>query len=99
LGIAAILDGMDRESAARLAGMTRQTLRGNISLLPLPRYSLELNPQQNIWQFLRHNYLANRIFETYEDILDACCHAWQALINEAGRIQSIADREWAQVRS
>jgi hypothetical protein len=36
---------------------------GNFSLLRLPAYSLELNPQENIWQFLRQNLLANRIHE------------------------------------
>jgi hypothetical protein len=32
----------------------------NISLLPLPPYSPELNPQENVWQYLRQNHLANR---------------------------------------
>jgi len=65
-----------------------------ISLLRLPPYSPELNAQENIWQFLRQNFLAGRIFDTYEDIVDACCAAWNALIDEAGRIQSIASRDW-----
>ena len=68
----------------------------NISLLRLPPYSPELNAQENIWQFLRQNFLAGRIFDTYEEIVDACCDAWKALINEAGRIQSIASRDWLQ---
>lgn len=66
----------------------------NISLLRLPPYSPELNPQENIWQFLRQNFLAGRIFDTYEDIVDACCAAWNALITETGRIKSIASRDW-----
>jgi hypothetical protein len=32
----------------------------NISLLHLPTYSPELNPVENIWQFLRQNRLSNR---------------------------------------
>lgn len=66
----------------------------NISLLRLPPYSPELNAQENIWQFLRQNFLAGRIFDTYEQIVEACCSAWNALINETGRIQSIACRDW-----
>lgn len=66
----------------------------NISLLRLPPYSPELNAQENIWQFLRQNFLAGRIFDTYEEIVDSCCTAWKALINEAGRIKSIASRDW-----
>jgi transposase len=68
----------------------------NISLLPLPPYSPELNAQENIWQYLRQNFLAGRIFETYDDIVDACCKAWNALTAETGRIQSIATRDWLQ---
>ena len=66
----------------------------NLSLLKLPPYSPELNAQENIWQFLRQNYLAGRIFESYDDIVEACCNAWKSLINETGRISSIATRDW-----
>jgi hypothetical protein len=52
----------------------------NISLLSLPSYSPELNPQENIWQFLRKNYLANRVYDTYAELVDACCEVWNALI-------------------
>ncbi len=68
----------------------------NISLLRLPPYSPELNAQENIWEYLRQNFLAGRIFETYDDIVDACCNAWNALASEPGRIQSIATRDWLQ---
>jgi len=68
----------------------------NISLLPLPPYSPELNPVENIWQFLRQNYLANRVFDTYDAIVDACCDAWNALRNIPGQIQTITTRKWAE---
>ena len=32
----------------------------NITLLPLPPKSPELNPVENIWQFMRDNWLSNR---------------------------------------
>jgi hypothetical protein len=41
--------------------------------------------------------LSNRVFETYNDVLDACCAAWNALIEEKERIASIATRDWASV--
>ena len=69
----------------------------NVSLLPLPPYFPELNPVANIWQFLRQNHLSNRVFKNYNDILDACCAAWNALIEEPMRIASIATRDWASV--
>src|ERR1700731_5358722 len=69
----------------------------NISLLKLPAYSPELNPVENIWQYLRQNQLSNRVFDSYETIVDACCDAWNALTAEPSRIQSIASRSWALV--
>jgi DDE superfamily endonuclease len=68
----------------------------NISLLLLPPYSPELNPQENIWQYLRQNYLANSVFETYDEIVDACCKAWNKLVAQSDRITSIATRDWAK---
>ena len=47
----------------------------NITILPLPPRSPELNPVENIWQFMRDNWLSNRVFETYEDIVEAACDA------------------------
>ena len=64
----------------------------NISLLPLPPYSPELNPAENVWQYLRQNQLSNRVFETYDAIVDACCDAWNKLIAQPERITSIATR-------
>ena len=74
----------------------RLVVPANLSLLHLPPYSPELNPVENVWQFLRQNYLSNRVLSTYEDILDACCDAWNALIAMPDRIQTIASRGWAK---
>lgn len=52
---------------------------------------------ENVWEYLRGNQLSNRVYETYDAIVDACCEAWSALTAETGRIRSIATREWAQV--
>ncbi|WP_145754869.1 transposase [Nitrospirillum amazonense] len=69
----------------------------NISLLALPPYCPELNPVENVWQFLRQNWLAHTVFSAYTDILDACCRAWNNMANQPGRIRSIAQRTWAKV--
>ena len=50
---------------------------------------------ENIWQYLKQNYLSNRVFDTYEDIVDACCEAWNKLIDQPWTIMSIGMREWA----
>ena len=43
----------------------------NITLVFLPSRAPELNPVENIWQYLRHNWLSNRVFDTYEAIVEA----------------------------
>ena len=73
------------------------TVPANITLLYLPPKSPELNPTENIWQYLRQTWLSNRVFEGYKDICDACCDVWNKLIAEAGRIASIATRSWASM--
>ena len=67
----------------------------NITLLPLPPRSPELNPVENLWQFMRDNWLSNRVFQSYEDILEHCCGAWNKLIDQPWRIFSIGMRKWA----
>lgn len=45
---------------------TSQALQtpSNITLLPLPAKAPELNPVENLWQFMRDNHLSNRISAT-----------------------------------
>lgn len=72
-------------------------LPDHLTLVPLPPACLELNAAENIWQYLRQTYLSNRLFENYTAILDACQFAWRSLLNELGRIKSIASRDWAAI--
>lgn len=65
----------------------------NITILPLRPQSLELNPVGNIWQFIRDNWLSNRVFESYDQIIALCCHAWNKLIDQPWKIMSIGLRQ------
>src|SRR5271154_1534502 len=76
-----------------LSGKLR--IPSNITLIPLPAKCPELNPQENIWQFTRDNWLSNRLFKSYDDIVDRCCDAWNKLIDQPWKIMSIATRDWA----
>lgn len=69
----------------------------NISLLPLPSYSPELNPVDQIWEQLRQSHLANRCYEGYKAIVDACCEAWNSFTGTLGAIKSLCSRKWAVV--
>ena len=86
-----VLDGAGWHDSPKLC------VPDNISLLPLPPYSPELNPVENIWQFLRSNFLCHRVWDSYEAILDACCVAWNRPMQMPERLTAITKRDWAQV--
>ncbi|RMI15042.1 hypothetical protein DA102_035800 [Sinorhizobium meliloti] len=67
----------------------------NITILPLPPKSPEVNPVENLWNFMRDNWLSNRVFRSYDDIVDHCCDAWRKLESQPWRIISIGRKEWA----
>jgi hypothetical protein len=67
----------------------------NITLVSLPPKCPELNPVEKLWQFMRDNWLSNRIFKSYEDILNHCCYAWNQLVDMPWKIMSIGLRNWA----
>ena len=67
----------------------------NITIVPLPAKCPELNPQENVWQFMRDNWLSNRVFLNDDDLVDHCCEAWNKLEAQPWRIMTIGLREWA----
>lgn len=69
----------------------------NITLLKLPPYAPELNPVENVWEYLRKNKLAITVFDAYADILDKCCQAWNFFANDKSNVASVTARKWAQV--
>ena len=84
-----LLDQAGWHTSAKLA------VHANITLVPLPPKCPELNPTENIWQFMRENWLSNRVFKSYDDIVDHCCYAWNKLIDQPWHIISIGMRDWA----
>jgi len=61
----------------------------NITILELPPYSPELNPVENLWQYLRGHYWSNRSYRDYDDLRKAACDAWQAVCISPEMIKSI----------
>lgn len=74
---------------------TKLIVPDNLTLMPLPPRSPELNPVENIWQFMRDNWISNRVFQSYDDIVDHCCKAWNKLVDQPWKIMSIGLRDWA----
>jgi transposase len=85
-----VLDGAGWHSSPRLR------VPDNISLLPLPHYSPELSPVENVWEYLRQNRLGHRVWDSYEAIVEASCDAWNKLMRSPEQIATITTRLWAQ---
>ena len=58
---------------------------------------IALNPVENLWQYIRSNWLSNRVFEDYEAIINAGCDAWNKMIDQPETIKSIGSRKWAHI--
>jgi len=71
----------------------------NISIIKLPPYSPELNPIEQVWQWLRQNEVANRCFNGYEDIVNVCSSAWNSFISDIQRVKKLCSRDWIKVGS
>ncbi len=69
----------------------------NLTLIFLPSRAPELNPVENVWQYLRANWLSNRVFESCEAIIEAACEAWRHLLARPRTITSIGLGVWARV--
>jgi len=74
-------------------------LPDNITLVSLPPYSPELNPMENVWDYLRGNELSHLVWDSYEAMVAACAKAWRFLVEDPDRIRSIAHRHWATVNA
>lgn len=69
----------------------------NLTLIPLPPYSPELNAAEQLWQWLRQHYLSNRRFDSYEDLIGAICEAWNKLCAIPGKLKELCSREWTVI--
>jgi hypothetical protein len=47
----------------------------NITMIALPSKCPELDPVGNVWEFMRDNWLSNRVFSSYDDLVDHCFEA------------------------
>ena len=66
----------------------------NVTLVPLPAYSPELNPVERVWLYLKERFLSQRLLDDYVAIVDAASSAWNRLLAEPGRIKSLCSYPW-----
>jgi hypothetical protein len=67
-------------------------LPSHITLIAIPPYTPHCKPAAKPWPYLKANCLSHRRCVTYQDILDACQHAWNSRLNQTGRIASLTSR-------
>jgi DDE superfamily endonuclease len=66
----------------------------NITLVPLPPYSPELNPVERVWLYLKERFLSLRLHNDYNAIAAAASKAWMRLCRERGRLTSLTSYPW-----
>ena len=71
--------------------------RDNVTIVKIPPYSPELNPCEQVWQYIKDKSLKNRCYTDYDDILRVATEAWINFTTEEGRIQSLCSRDWAEI--
>jgi transposase len=86
--VALVLDGAGWHSSKSLR------VPANITLVPLPPYSPELNPVERVWLYLKERFLSMRLHKDYEAIVAAATKAWKRLCADTGRMASLTSYPW-----
>jgi transposase len=68
----------------------------NISIIELPAYSPELNPVENLWQYLRSHYWSNRSYDGYDDLRQAAVEAWQKSALNPEIVKSVCRKKYME---
>lgn len=69
----------------------------NVTLIKLPPYSPELNPIEQVWQWLRQHCLSNRVFSGFDEIVEQVSVAWNTFISDIDRVKKLCARDWIKV--
>ncbi len=73
-------------------------LPANVTAIPLPPYSPELNPMENLWHYLRSHYWSNRAYKDYDALRQAGCDAWQRTCLDAERVKTVCGASYTLER-
>ena len=86
--VALVLDGAGWHNGKSLR------VQSNITLVPLPPYSPELNPVERVWLYLKERFLSLRLLNDYKAIVTAASRAWKRLCRQSGRLTSLTAYPW-----
>jgi transposase len=68
----------------------------HVTIVPLPAYSPELNPVENLWHYLRSHYGSHRSYENYEELRSAAIDAWQKAALDPEIVKSVCHTSYAE---
>lgn len=68
----------------------------DMSLVALPPYSPELNPQENVWKAMRAEGFYNRVFESMDAVEDALVKVCRVFERSADRLRRLTCYPWIQ---
>jgi len=88
--VALVLDGAGWHSSKELR------IPDNITLIPLPPYSPELNPMELVWLYLKSHYLANRVYADHDALYEAGIDAWNRFTKDPKRVSSVCHAAWTE---
>lgn len=86
--IVMVLDGAGWHRAKALK------VPANMALVPLPPYSPELNPVENLWGELREKHFHNRVFNSLDAVEEQLCAALHAFEPDRERLRQLAAWPW-----
>jgi len=66
----------------------------NITPVPLPPYSPELNSIELAWLYIKSRYLSNRVYEDHDALLDAGETAWNRFARDKDLVKSLCNSNW-----
>jgi transposase len=71
-------------------------LPDNVTLIPLPPYSPQLNPIEKLWQYLRKHYWSNRVYADYNALRVAAIDAWRKTCLDEEKVKSICRAKYVE---
>ena len=83
-----VVDGASSHKAKALE------VPANIALIPLPGYSPQLNPQENVWDEIREKNFPNRVYSHMEAVRQQLTAGLEAFANSPSAITSLTAWPW-----
>jgi transposase len=86
--IVMVLDGASSHKSKELK------IPDNLSLIPLPSYSPELNPAEQIWNILRRDYFANRVFDSLDAATNQAERGLAEMAADKSAVRKLTNWPW-----